>query len=60
MLSKNISPEDDLLNLMWWPNVIVLSQLLMDEHHVSSALRHFELREFWIVKHEKLRSDVAA
>jgi hypothetical protein len=31
--------KDDLPNLTWWTDVIVLSQLLMDEHHVSLALR---------------------
>jgi hypothetical protein len=40
-------PEDDLSNLTWWPDVIVLSQLLMDERHVSSTLRALQaLRSF--------------
>ena len=38
-VEKEYLPEDDLLNLTWWPDVIVLSQLLMDESHVSSVLR---------------------
>jgi hypothetical protein len=47
-------PEDDLPNLIWWDDIIVLSQLLMDEHHVFLVLRHFGVQDFWIVKNEKL------
>jgi hypothetical protein len=40
---KEYIPEDDLPKLAWWLDIIMLSQLLMDENHVSSVLQQFGL-----------------